>query len=353
MALTAKGAKAFLRLVGINVALLLAGVIAIELAFGRWFVDYVVPDHRLIDRTFSYPQTLYEPHSVITFVRDKYGLRTSQHPVASAQLVTVGGSTTAQSFISDGETWQDVIHQNTGIVAANAGVDGMSTQSVLEVVDDWLHKIPELKARYFLHYLGINDAAVAQKATNNVWPRRYSWSRRIRGRSAILQAASRLRDRWRGPEIFHSGHQVASGPRHDFLRVDVDRGDAELYIDRFYKPNLRELIRLHRARDEAVILVTQAPNPAFVKHQDGQILVTRPDVARWAVALDEVNAATRAVCGEYPDQCRLIDVANDLSFEPGDFYDLVHNTPPGARKLGAFLASRLTFVGDGRSRQVP
>jgi hypothetical protein len=62
--------------------------------------------------------------------------------------------------------------------------------------------------------------------------------------------------------------------------------------------------------------------------------------------LDEINAATRTVCNEYPDDCRLIDVANDLSFEPGDFYDLVHNTPAGARKLGEFLAPRLTAVSD-------
>jgi hypothetical protein len=243
-----------------------------------------------------------------------------------------------------------VIQQRTGIVVANAGIDGMSTQSIVEVVDDWLHKIPELKARYYLHYVGINDAGMEPAATTRDRPKRYSWSRRIRGRSAILQAASRLRDQWNGPNIFHSGLKTALGPQRELIRFDIDRGKFSVYVERFYKPNIRDLLRLHRDKGETAILVTQAPNPALVMRKDGAIFATESEIARWAAALDEVNAATRAVCGEYPENCRLIDVANDLLFEAGDFYDLVHNTPPGARKLGEFLASRLTFVSDGLSR---
>jgi hypothetical protein len=273
-------AKALLGVVGINVALLAAGLVAIELAFGQWFVDFVVPDHRLIDRTFSYPQTLYEPNGRILFARDKYGLRMSGHAVASARLVTVGGSTTAQSFVSDGGTWQDVIFQKAGIVVANAGIDGMSTQSVVEILDDWLHKIPELKARYFLHYIGVNDAALAQTAIVADRPKRYSWSRRIRGRSAILQVASRLRDQWAGPEIFHSGIQRVQAREHAFTRVDVDRREFTSYVDRIYKSNIHQLLRLHRGRGEVAILVTQTANPAMVKRKDGAIWVARSDVSR-------------------------------------------------------------------------
>jgi hypothetical protein len=268
----------------------------------------------------------------------------SQHDVASAQLVSVGGSTTAQSFISDGGTWQDAIYQSSGIVVANAGIDGMSTRSIIEIVGDWLNKIPALQARYYLHYVGINDATLSG-TTFHDRPKGYSWSRRIRGRSAILQAGSRLRDDWSGPQIFHSGAQAASPPQHEFMRADADRHEIRQFIEGFYKRNLRELLALHRARGETAILVTQIPNPALVKYKDGAIFVAQRDMARWAVALDEVNAATREVCGEHPDHCRLIDLANHPLFGPGDFYDDVHNTPSGARKLGQFLASRLTFVG--------
>ena len=36
---------------------------------------------------------------------------------------------------------------------------------------------------------------------------------------------------------------------------------------------------------------------------------------------------------------------NCASFEPADFYDLVHYTPGGARKIGEFLAHELGFIG--------
>jgi hypothetical protein len=345
-------AQAFLCLLGINAGLIAIGLVAIELVFGQWFVDFVVPDHRLINRTFSYPQTLYEPHSQITFARDQYGLRKSIHPVAATQIVTVGGSTTAQSFITEGQTWQDVIHQRTGMVVANAGIDGMSTQSIIEIVDDWLHRIPGLKPQYYLHYVGVNDAGLAQGPALADRPRGYSWSRRIRGRSAILQAASRLRDQWGGPLVFRSGFQVPPISGREFTRADVDRREFSFHIERFYKPNLRRLLQLHADSGELAILVTQTANPALVKRRDGAIFVVDPAAhARWAVALDEINAATRGVCSERPQQCRLIDVANDLSFEPADFYDVVHNTPAGARKLGKFLAARLPLIEGGQSRQ--
>jgi hypothetical protein len=36
-----------------------------------------------------------------------------------------------------------------------------------------------------------------------------------------------------------------------------------------------------------------------------------------------------------------VDLANELKFVPDDFYDLVHNTPQGARKIGLFLSAKL------------
>ena len=36
-----------------------------------------------------------------------------------------------------------------------------------------------------------------------------------------------------------------------------------------------------------------------------------------------------------------LDLAAELRFEPGDFYDYEHNTPQGARKIGQWLAGKL------------
>jgi len=56
-------------------------------------------------------------------------------------------------------------------------------------------------------------------------------------------------------------------------------------------------------------------------------------------ALARINGATLEVCGEGLATC--LDLAAELRFEPGDFYDYEHNTPQGARKIGQWLAVKL------------
>ncbi len=140
-------------LVGVNLVVLLGLVVVFELSFGSWFVPYVLPNKKF-NVTYTFQQTLYQPPSTITYTRDQYGLRGVHGPISSVELVTVGASTTDQLLITDGETWQDVIHEATGISVANAGIDGMSTQSQTDVLEEWLHQLPGLHPRYYLYYIG-------------------------------------------------------------------------------------------------------------------------------------------------------------------------------------------------------
>jgi hypothetical protein len=75
------------------------------------------------------------------------------------------------------------------------------------------------------------------------------------------------------------------------------------------------------------------------------VFVASPDLGKWPVALRDINLATGMVCRQSPGTCRFVDLAEAMSFEPADFYDLVHYTPGGARKIGEFLARELGFIG--------
>jgi len=286
-----------------------------------------------------------QPPSTITYVRDRYGLRGLHAPISAVDLVTVGGSTTDQRFITEGQTWQDVIHELTGIVVANAGVDGMGSQSHTVVLETWLHDIPGLRPKYYLHYLGINEAHLSVERSRAHRSRYISWSRAIYTRSAIVHAVNRMRGWFGGPVLVAHGvlttdEVVGNG----LVPADTDRRQIADFIERAYKPNLRELLEVHRRHGERAILVSQPANPGIVKHQDGKLLVGTEKVTRLAFALDEINATTGEICRENADVCRFIDLAGRVPFEPEDFYDLVHNTPQGARKIGEFLARELAFI---------
>jgi hypothetical protein len=327
------------RVMAVNVGLILLGCCAVELIFGNWFLPYVPPQPSMFDRRMVFAQELYEPRSEIVYIRDKYGLRGLKDSISRVELVTVGGSTTDQKFITEGETWQDVLHAGTGIVVVNAGVPGMTSGGHILVVEDWLHRIAGLHAKYYLHYLDVNDALLQP-----LLPPKDTWAQQLRPRSAIWLAITRLHLRLTGPIIVnHAAFGWGSRPG-PWMEAKVDPALLARYVEETYKPNLRRLLDGHRHHAETTIFVTEPVNPAFVKRERHTVFAALPNIAQWAAALYAIHDATRAVCRENPQTCRFVDLAGTLTLRPADFYDLVHNTPSGSRRIGDFLARELAFI---------
>lgn len=97
-----------LAILGVNFALLGVGIAIVELAFGGWLKP--APLTRLLIPkavTLQYDVSKLYPASnpVITYSRDPYGLRGRHACPAEVNLLTVGGSTTDQRMLRDGETW--------------------------------------------------------------------------------------------------------------------------------------------------------------------------------------------------------------------------------------------------------
>jgi hypothetical protein len=342
----------FLVLLGINAAALGAMVVVFELVFGNWFLPFMPPTPRMVDLSYVYRQNLYAPASDVSYVRDGYGLRGRHEPISAVDLVTVGGSTTDQRFLTEGETWQDVLRARAGIAVVNAGVDGMGSSSHVVVVDTWLHRIPGLRAKYYLHYLGINDGHLSLQRSERHSSRKFSFSRQFYTRSGIVHAATRLRTWLAGPiPVNHGVMTRDDAAGYGMVPVDFDRSQILDYIERAYKPVLRELIELHRSSGEVTILVSQPTNPRMIKRDGKRVLVGVQQLSRLAVSLDEINKATGEACAEYPGACRFIDLADELTFEESDFYDMVHNTPEGARKIGEYLAAKLGFIKSAQAQR--
>jgi hypothetical protein len=329
-------------LVGINLALLLIAAAGFELLFGNWALSYVPPHSVSIDRTFRYHQELYDPPGDILYVRDRYALRGVRESLAEIQLVTLGGSTTDQKFITEGQTWQDVIRSQSGMPTANAGVDGMSSSGHVIAVTEWLHRLPDFHPAYYLHYIGVNDSLLSRETLVGDRSGTSSWTRSLRRRSAIAQTLGRAWDLARGPQlIMHGQVRPADWAKLQFTEAKVDRTKVLAYIDTVYRPNLRTLLALHRSHGERAILVSQPLHPLAAIYKEDAVFIPVPSVAQLAVSLPMINGATKAICGEQAEVCRFVDLARELRFDPADFYDEVHATPPGARKIGMFLAEKL------------
>jgi hypothetical protein len=343
---------AWAKVLGINLIIALVGVIALELALGHWFAPYHPPSGSIFRRTFKLEQRYYEPHGVITYVRDEYGLRGPEKDLKKIEVATVGGSTTDQILLSEGQTWQDAIYALTGIGITNAGDEGISSTGHVIALTEWLHRIPNFHPRFYLHYIGLNDAAFAylwtlpgSKAFAETQiadqENRHALHRFIRGRSALVQGYIALKSWLSGPpEVF----SAAPAPRQagaPEVRAEVNEQSIADYIRQIYEPNLRRLILEHQKRREQAIMVSQTTRPSLFRVEGDTVWVRDPGVAGYVVALRLMNAATRRVCMEYASTCHFIDLASEISFSDDEFYDRVHTTPAGARRIGVYLAEKL------------
>jgi len=154
-----------------NTIFILAGIIIIELFFGSWFSSNQLNNlnilrNRIWHYDIDYPGVADNEREII-YSRDRWGLRGDYGEPEDITILTIGGSTTDQRYISDGWTWQDVMMRNfnaseLAVGVANAGVDGRTTFGHQHDFDLWFPKIKNLRPRYVLLYVGINDMYFTQ-----------------------------------------------------------------------------------------------------------------------------------------------------------------------------------------------
>ncbi|MEO5338495.1 MAG: GDSL-type esterase/lipase family protein [Magnetospirillum sp. WYHS-4] len=343
-----------MKTVGINLALLLAVVLAAELVFGGWmgggYGTLVIP--RNVDRPFE-TTNLYGG-GIVRFKRDRHGLRGTYEDPARIDILAIGGSTTNEIFIGEGMTWTDTLakafsENGRKVTVVNAGVDGQSTIGHLKNFDLWFPRIPGLKPRYVLAYLGINDFAVAAtghlgKQDHMEAPTR-KWKQWLINNSAVYGLYRTLKGAWqaRRADLIHNQKNYDGTPWTAAATQPDLAGEERRLAPHLeaYAGRLKELAARIRGLGAEAILVTQ--HKATYRIRDGLVLGKplpdgRVDIGEYA-GLAAFNKTTLAVCREVKAIC--VDLAGELFFEDGDHYDGLHTTPKGSEKIGRYLEARL------------
>ena len=351
--------------VALVIVILGTGVAGLELAFGNWLEPNRMNRLNLLrDVELTYATASLYPGAPdhITYTRDRYGLRGGYADPSQIDILTIGGSATDQRYIADGQTWQDVLAAGLSrpeqrVVVVNAGVDGQSTIGHLRNFEWWFPYVPGLKPRFVLYYIGVNDFLV--RAANDDLIAAPSLLTTLRHSSALYAAAVKARGLYRARVSAGLGHT-----RIDFSQVAWTRQPTlanPAPVLQPFEQQYRERLRLLMARTNALgakpICVTQASRYYRDEGTDvvgvaqpilfGDAWVNGVDFFRIMIALDQALF----------DECRAaggvtLDAARQVSWTDADFYDFLHNTPAGARKLGEYLQAGLRpyFEGVVRSR---
>jgi len=358
------------RVVGINTALILGAALLTEIIFGGWVFgeNYgLLPISRNFVRHYDISQLYGKTAAgevMAVHKRDEHGLRGDYGAPGDIDILTVGGSTTNEILITEGETWSDRLAQafadaGRRIKVANAGVDGQSVIGHILDFDLWFPKIPGLKPRYVLALLGINDTV--RVTTDDVWSKsdtmvdtRRGYKRYLMHNSALYALFRNIRGilRARDAKLIHNQSTLAgsdwrsASPQPDLAAAE-QKWAERLSV---HEKRLRLLIGRIRAIGAKPIIVTQSRGDYRLRiHADG-IQVLGPMSADGKMGegpahyanLSAVNRRAMTVCREEGAIC--IDLAAELFFEDGDHYDVFHTAPKGSARIGRYLYEKLKDV---------
>ncbi|MBC7905878.1 MAG: SGNH/GDSL hydrolase family protein [Rhodospirillaceae bacterium] len=300
----ATGYNAPMRTISAVLAVLLVLAVIVELSFGTWFSKDPL-DQSDLGRNSAVTvaaAALYPGGQDFTYRRDAWGFRGIGRDPASITILTVGGGTTDQHYLPDDQTWQSVMERDfraAGVdaVVANAGIDGEATLGHVRAFEDWFSHVPGLKPRFVLFSVGLDESTNVVRDESSV----------VRRHSALLRMVERLSE----PK------PVEAQP------VEPSEGRPNRASIAGYKERLTRLAQLAHAMGAVPVFVVQG--------------VWADELT--ARRLADFNHATRDVCKEAGLLC--LDMAREVTFEAGDFYDHLHNSPQGAEKVGRWLAGKL------------
>lgn len=245
-------------------------------------------------------------------------------------IVTVGGSTTECSLLSDDSTWsahlyRRLLAENSNVWLNNAGLDGCSTYGHIILMRDYIVK---LKPDYVVFLVGINDLVKSsfQNEDGFLINRKESFFRKMLKKSELFTLIANLTEAIKSQKA-----NVAHGKNpNEYRQNELNNPDT------VYRAKLENQLRT--MIPEYVNRVSQLAGQC---KESGirPIFVTQPkfdDTASysWKV-MERYNLALIDFCKA--QGIPVIDLGRDMPKDLNLFYDQIHYTNQGARKIADIL----------------
>lgn len=356
-----KRLKNILKIIAINFLIFVICLIVIEIIFGGWFnASRLNRLNMLKNCVLQYDvSNLYiDPNPIITYSRDKYGLRGTYTNPSEIDILTVGGSTTDQRFIRNGETWQDILQKKfneagMALFVANAGIDGQSTYGHIKNFEWWFPYVPNLRPKYILFYIGSNDFyKKAGLECDGFTDSRQSYTleTRIRQNSALWHMIRTIRGAYVAIVVEKIKHRFIDFSKEHWTHKALQGN----YV--FMETRLNEYA--NRLRILADKTYSIGAKPIFVSQPSRRYQITSEGIlghnsvnfydgkpyngVDFYHMMKKLNNVTKSVADE--KKAFFVDLASQTIWDNSDFYDYTHMTPKGTKKVGNLLHDALKTI---------
>lgn len=309
---------------------------------------------------------------VIVHTKNSLGFRGSEPPQNFGDylsIITIGGSTTECTLLSDGKDWPHVLKRELessvkNVWVNNAGLDGHSTFGYTVLMEDYITK--KYKPRIVLFLIGINDVGAN---TLSIFDR-YNIKRekdetiaeyfksKVNLLAEYLEILNSIIGIYRYNMAKRRGlthRQIDLFTLNTIEDVSKDREASiikeyrEKYLP-YYKKRVKYLVELSRNNGISPVLVTvpalygdaidnvtginlaKIPTGTISGEMSGKIEINGK--LRWKV-LELYHSITKEVGKE--EDVLVIDLANEMPRSSKYYYDLIHYTNEGAEVVGKIL----------------
>jgi hypothetical protein len=287
---------------------------------------------------------------IVDYARNQYGLRDSCESPAEIEILTIGGSTTDQRYVSLNSTYQNIIEErmkmssDTFGCVSNAGVDGHSTWGHLYSFENWFPLIPELNPKIILIYVGINDANFLRTSSPNIGfdTQRTDgfkgFLKRFEIVRTLLPIYRLLRQQLDNSSAAYAGHTPKPYTNDDYV-VNLMNEQTELLANQnalAFRLRMENLLSEIHVLGATPLCVTQPHR--FVKEIDGEtqgienVLGEGFSGIDYDYSLRKLNEVIFNLCG-----ASTVDLYS-YEFSDSHFYDGVHTTASGSEEIGMVIA---------------
>jgi len=285
----------------------------------------------------------------VDYVRNQYGLRDSCVSPAEIEILTIGGSTTDQRYVSLNSTYQSIIEERmkqssvTFGCVSNAGVDGHSTWGHLYSFENWFPLIPELNPKIILLYVGVNDANFLRSSPNTGFDTERldgvkGFLKRFEIVRAILPIYRFFKRKTDNASVAYSGHAPKQHADYAYV-VSMMNEQTELLSAQnalAFRSRMVSLLSEIQELGAKPLCVTQPHR--FVKEIDGELRGVENVLGEGFSGIDydyslrKLNEVIFDLCGS-----NTVDLYSH-EFSNSHFYDGVHTTASGSEEIGRVIA---------------
>ena len=269
------------------------------------------------------------------YKRDTNAFRYNENPidVNDIDIIFTGGSTTNQKFLN----FQDTIVGNLDNYFneknfVNAGVDGLSIRGHINSFNFWFNNINDLKSKFYIFYLGINDQNLLRYKKKSVDEFQES------------DFEGNIREYLESNSFFYKKFRLLKA--NLYLKYNIQKGanivnkDNVVYGERSKKKFIT-YEELSKSFDKYILLLNTLTNKVE-KLNAKPIYITQ--ISGYGMNSELFSAANAIMdhCKNKNLQC--INLAKDINLDYEDFYDSLHLTPKGSLKVSSYLSKKLEKI---------